>query len=99
MHVLVTGGAGFVGANLVIHLLDRGYDVSVIDDLSSGAEPPWRGRPAGPRFVQGSIQDDRAVRRAARGVEAVVHLAAKPGVADSVAHPEQEFATNVLGTF
>jgi UDP-glucose 4-epimerase len=99
MRVLVTGGAGFVGANLVEYLIQHGHDVSVIDDLSAGARPPWWGRRGGPGTVEARIEDERGVRRAMRGVEAVVHLAAKPGVADSVAHPDRDFGTNVLGTF
>jgi UDP-glucose 4-epimerase len=97
--VLVTGGAGFVGANLVAYLLDRGRDVVVIDDLSAGSRPDWWGRRRGPTCVEARVEDGGAVRRAMRGVDAVVHLAAKPGVADSVARPEVDFRTNVQGTF
>jgi len=99
MRVLVTGGAGFVGSNVVEFLDSRGHEVRVLDDLSAGARPSWWRTRAGPRCIEASVEDGPAVRRAARGVEAVVHLAAKPGVADSVAHPEVDFQTNVLGTF
>jgi UDP-glucose 4-epimerase len=99
MRVLVTGGAGFVGANVVSHLLAGGHEVRVIDDLSAGARPSWWGLGDSPRCIEAPIEDEVAVRRAMRGVEAVVHLAAKPGVADSVARPEMDFQTNVLGTF
>ena len=99
MRVLITGGAGFVGSNLTPYLTDRGHDVRVLDDLSGGARPTWWGRRSGPRCITAHVEDQGAVRRAAKGVEAVVHLAAKPGVADSVAHPEKDFQTNVLGTF
>jgi UDP-glucose 4-epimerase len=99
MHVLVTGGAGFVGANLVEHLQATGHEVRVLDDLSGGSRPAWWGRRSGPRAILGSVEDVAAARRATKGVDAVVHLAAKPGVADSVAHPEIDFRVNVRGTF
>jgi UDP-glucose 4-epimerase len=99
MRVLVTGGAGFVGANLVGFLTEGGHEVTVLDDLSAGARPDWWRRRSGPRCVEGRIEDAAAVRRATRGAEAVVHLAARPGVADSVARPDLDFGANVLGTF
>jgi len=99
MRVLVTGGAGFVGSNLVAHLLEQGHDPVVLDDLSAGARPEWWKRRGGPKCVEGSVEDPAAARTAVRGVQGVVHLAAKPGVADSVAHPEIDFRVNVAGTF
>jgi UDP-glucose 4-epimerase len=99
MRVLVTGGAGFVGANLVGFLAEEGHEVTVLDDLSAGAPPDWWRQRSGPRCVQGRIEDSSALRRATRGAEAVVHLAARPGVADSVARPDLDFGVNVLGTF
>lgn len=99
MRVLVTGGAGFVGSNLVGFLAEGGHDVTVLDDLSAGARPQWWRKRSGPRCVEGRIEDESAVRRATRGVEAVIHLAARPGVADSVARPDLDFGVNVLGTF
>jgi UDP-glucose 4-epimerase len=99
MRVLVTGGAGFVGSNLVEHLVTAGHTVSALDDLSTGTRPAWWGARSGPRCIQAEVEDAAAVRRAVKGIEAVVHLAAKPGVADSVARPEVDFRVNVLGTF
>jgi UDP-glucose 4-epimerase len=99
MRVLVTGGAGFVGSNLIGFLIEGGHEVTVLDDLSAGARPEWWRKRSGPRCVGGKIEDASAVRRAARGAEAVVHLAARPGVADSVARPDLDFGANVLGTF
>ncbi len=99
MRVLVTGGAGFIGANLVSALIGRGHEVRALDDLSAGARPTWWGSPSGPQCVEASVEDQAAVRRVARGVDAVVHLAAKPGVAFSVDHPDAEFRANVQGTF
>lgn len=98
MRVLVTGGAGFVGSNLVTYLLDHGHDVTALDDLSAGARPAWWGA-AGPTCVEGSIEDHAAVGAAIEGADGVVHLAARPGVADSVDRPDLDFRTNVLGTF
>jgi UDP-glucose 4-epimerase len=99
MRVLVTGGAGFVGANLVEHLIAHGHEVRAMDDLSSGSRPAWWRRRSGPQCLEGHVEDRAAVRRATRGMDVVVHLAAKPGVADSVAHPETDFRVNVQGTF
>jgi UDP-glucose 4-epimerase len=99
MRVLVTGGAGFVGANLVHFLLERDHDLVALDDLSAGARPPWWAQNSRPTSVEGSIEDEPTVRRAMEGVDGVVHLAARPGVADSVDRPDLDFRTNVLGTF
>ena len=99
MRALVTGGSGFVGANLVEYLMARGHEVRVIDDLSSGSRPAWWKARSGPQCIEGRVEDHAAVRRATRGIDVVVHLAAKPGVADSVAHPEIDFRVNVQGTF
>lgn len=99
MRVLVTGGAGFVGSNLVGFLIEGGHEVTVLDDLSAAGRPDWWRRRSGPRCLEGKIEDRSTLRRAARGTEAVVHLAARPGVADSVARPDLDFGANVLGTF
>lgn len=99
MRVLITGAAGFVGANLVEYLLERGHDVVALDDLSAGARPSWWARDSRPASVEASIEDHDAVRQAMEGVDGVVHLAARPGVADSVDRPDLDFRTNVLGTF
>ena len=99
MRVLVTGGAGFVGSNLVWYLAERGYEVRALDNLSAGSRPPWWGRRSPVQVRQGDVEDGTAVRRAMAGVDAVVHLAARPGVMDSVTRPDLDFRANVLGTF
>jgi UDP-glucose 4-epimerase len=99
MRVLVTGAAGFVGSNLVRFLHGRGFEVTALDDLSAGARPDWWRKRSGPRCVEGTVEDGSVLRRAARGADAVVHLAARPGVADSVSRPDLDFQTNVVGTF
>lgn len=75
MHVLVTGGAGFIGANLCRRLLADGHDVAVVDDFSEGEEANLEG--LGLRVVRGDIRDEAALARAFDGVSHVVHLAAR----------------------
>ena len=97
MRVLVTGGAGFIGSNLVEHLLAAGgYKVVILDNLSAGQGAlrlPPRDRVLS-RRLQRSIMID-----ALRGVDAVVHLAALSGVIDSIEDPRPSFEVNVAGTF
>jgi len=95
--VLVTGGAGFVGANLVPHLVNAGHRVRVLDNLSTGSADHLAGVDV--EVVVGDIRDDATVDAALDGVDAVVHLAAAGSVVDSVADPRANFESNVLGTF
>jgi UDP-glucose 4-epimerase len=95
--VLITGGAGFIGANLVRTLAEDGIDTSVLDDLSEGRRSYLEGLPV--TFIEGSVGDARAVGRAARGADAIVHLAARSGVVPSVLDPRRDFEVNVRGTF
>src|SRR5690606_3154700 len=81
MRVLVTGGAGFIGSHVVDRLVERGYDIVVLDNLDPQVHGAGGGRPrnlerhlAGGtiRFVRGDVQDPAAVAEALAGVEAVV---------------------------
>ena len=96
LRVVVTGGAGFIGANLCRRLLDDGAEVVALDDLSTG----FRGNLDGLAvdFVEGSILDDAALDRACAGADAVVHLAALGSVPRSVADPVASHAANATGT-
>jgi UDP-glucose 4-epimerase len=95
---LVTGGAGFIGSHLVEGLLARGDSVRVLDDLSTGKKANL-GSPGGRvDFVQGSVTDPAAVRRAVEGCEVVYHLAALPSVARSVEEPVATHEVCVTGT-
>lgn len=94
--ILVTGGAGFIGANLVRLLLDRGDAVTVIDDLSTGRRGNLDGLSVD--LVEGDILDAEVVDRVARGRDAVVHLAAQAGVPASLADPKRDCEVNVMGT-
>jgi UDP-glucose 4-epimerase len=97
MHTLVTGGAGFIGSNLVALLLCEGHTVTVLDNFSSGYREnlvPFTQI----RCLEGDVRDPEAVTRAAEGAEVVYHLAASVGNARSIAHPVQDSEINVLGT-
>jgi len=94
--VLVTGGAGFIGANLVRRLVALGADVAVLDDLSVGTRSNLRGLPV--RLVEASVLDRDAVRQAVAGREWIVHLAAQTGVPASIADPWHDCTVNVSGT-
>jgi len=93
---LVAGGAGFLGSHLVEALLARGHRVRVLDDLSTGREENLAevgGHPA-LELVVGDAADAAVARDAMRGVERVFHLAARPSVPWSVAHPEAAHRAN-----
>ncbi|MEI2704765.1 MAG: NAD-dependent epimerase/dehydratase family protein [Ilumatobacteraceae bacterium] len=97
MRVLVTGGAGFIGANLCRTLLATcAVEVIVLDDLSTGSLDNLDGCDVEVRV--GSVLDADAVGRACTGVQAIVHLAALGSVPRSVADPTTSFAVNATGT-
>jgi len=97
MKVLITGGAGFIGSHLAEHLLATGKSVRVLDNLSTGKR---ENLPAHPRleFVQGDIRDRSLVTDTARGMDAIVHLAAVASVQASVDDPTGTHETNFDGT-
>lgn len=95
--VLVTGGAGFVGATLVRRLVASGYRVRVLDNLSTGDAGHLRDVEA--ELVTGDIRDVAALDGALAGMEAVIHLAAAGSVIGSVQDPVANFEVNVIGTF
>ena len=96
VNVLVTGGAGFIGAALVRRLVAAGHRVSVVDDCSTGCAARVD---AGAVLIEADIvRDDLAGVFAAAAPEAVLHLAALSAVGDSVARPCESAAVNVWGT-
>lgn len=96
MRVVVTGGAGFIGANLCRRLLADGAEVAVLDDLSTGARANLDGLAVD--FVEGTILDPMALDAAFSGADAVVHLAALGSVPRSVADPIASHHANATGT-
>src|SRR3954451_4243364 len=93
---LVTGGAGFIGSTLTRLLLERGYDVRVFDDLSSGSREHLDRLDV--ELVTGDVRDLDALTRAAAGADAMFHLAAGAGVVDSIERPIENFDLNARGT-
>ena len=101
MHVLVTGGAGFIGSHLVRRLIDRGDSVTVLDNFDpyysvAIKRENLKGLPV--RLIEGDIRDPSAVKRALEGVDLVAHLAAKAGVRNSIERPAEYIDSNVVGT-
>jgi UDP-glucose 4-epimerase len=98
MRVVVTGGAGFIGANLCRHLVVQPEvgEVMVVDDLSSGSLANLAGLDVD--LLVGSILDDALLDGALSGAASVVHLAARPSVPRSIADPLACHEVNVTGT-
>jgi nucleoside-diphosphate-sugar epimerase len=94
--VLVTGGAGFIGSNLVRELLDRGDDVRVLDNFSTGNRRNIEGLDV--EVVEGELRSYERVHNAVRGVETVFHLGALGSVPRSVQDPLTSSAVNIEGT-
>lgn len=98
MKYLVTGGAGFIGSNIVDELVRRGQGVTVLDDLSSGKEANLASVREKITFVKGTITDAETVHKAAQGTDYVVHLAARTSVPRSVKDPVETNNVNINGT-
>lgn len=101
-HVLVTGGAGFIGSHLVDELVQRNYQVRVLDNLSVQVHGPDRRRPdylnPDVELIVDDIRNPEAVRRALRGVDAVFHLVAMVGVGQSMYELARYTEVNNFGT-
>jgi len=93
--ILVTGGAGYIGSTAAAMLADLNHEVVVFDDLSTGHKESVDPRA---EFIEGSLLDQDALRRALVGVSAVIHFAGKSLVGESVTKPELYHHVNVDGT-
>jgi nucleoside-diphosphate-sugar epimerase len=94
---VVTGGAGFIGSNIVQQLLRDGHDVCVLDDLSSGYPINLEAFPQ-VSFIRDSILNVAAVEQVIEGADTVFHLAASVGNKRSIDHPLLDAEINVMGT-
>lgn len=99
--VFVTGGAGFIGSNLVERLLQDGHEVVAYDNFSTGREAFLVTAHAHPKFhlVRGDLLDADKLTRAMRGCQFVFHLAANADVRFGLQHPRKDLEQNTLATF
>lgn len=97
MKALVTGGAGFIGSNVVKLLLDEGHEVVILDNLSTGYRENIDALPKA-AFVEGDIRDGELVSKLMQRVEVVFHLAASVGNRRSIDNPILDSEVNVIGT-
>jgi len=95
LKALITGGAGFIGSNIAIKLLEMGFEVRILDDLSSGYKSNV---PEGAKFIEGSVVDGEVTKAAADGVDYIFHLAASVGNKRAIDNPISDATINVLGT-
>ena len=97
MRVLVTGGAGFIGSNVVKLLREESYDVAVLDSFITGYRENLMNL-SGVELIEGDIRDQAVVERAVGDVDAIVHMAASVGNVKSLEDPILDSEVNVLGT-
>jgi UDP-glucose 4-epimerase len=95
LRVLVTGGAGYIGSIAAALLIEAGFEVTVLDDLSTGHEDSV---PKSAKFIKGSLLNDNDLDSALSGCDAVMHFAAKSLVGESVEKPELYRQVNVGGS-
>jgi UDP-glucose 4-epimerase len=95
---LVTGGAGFIGLNLVHHLAAAGEKLLVLDNFSTGKKKYQRDLPKDVKVAEGDVLDVRQIRKHIKGIDYVVHLAGQPSVLQSVKDPVESLQINGIGT-
>ena len=98
MKYLITGGAGFIGSNIVETLLQRGDEARVLDDFSTGRRENLTAFKKDIQIIEGDIRDYETVAKAVDGVDYVLHQAALPSVPRSVEDPISSNAVNIDGT-
>jgi len=96
--ILITGGAGFIGSEAVNQLLNEGAKVTVFDNFSSGKKHYLPKGNKKLRIIKGDITNERAVIKAIKDQEIVLHLAALPFIPDSFYYPVDFFKTNTIGS-
>lgn len=99
MHVLLTGGAGFIGRHVLRELLNKGHTVRVLDSLRADVHDGGRTAPLeGAELIVADVRDPAAIDKALQGVEAVLHLAAKVGLGVDVSDLPDYASSNDVGT-
>ncbi len=101
MKTLITGGAGFIGSHLAELLIDKGHEVTVVDNLLSGRLKNLQAISGNAkfRFAQADIRDASSLLPLFDGADWVFHLAGLADIVPSIEMPEQYYSTNVTGTF
>ena len=95
---MVTGGAGFIGSNIVEELLKRSYSVRVLDNFSTGKRDNLRGFVNDIELIEGDIRSYHIVRQAVQGIDIILHQAALPSVPRSIHDPITTHEVNATGT-
>lgn len=98
MKFLVTGGAGFIGSNIVEELLKRDYDVRVLDNFATGKRENLKEFEKDIEMFEGDIRSFHTVIQAVRNVDVILHQAALPSVPRSINDPITSNEVNVVGT-
>ena len=98
MKFLVTGGAGFIGSNIVAELLKQDHKVRVLDNFSTGKRENLKEFENDIEFLEGDIRSYHIVRQAVEGIEVILHQAALPSVPRSINDPITTNEVNVMGT-
>lgn len=105
-NILITGGAGFIGSNIALKLVEMGYNVTVLDILSKQVHgedpihtsPLYQSIVGKVNFIQGSVTDRQVLAEAVVGQDAIIHLAAETGTGQSMYEIEKYAAVNIGGT-
>ncbi len=95
MHILITGGMGFVGSHLSEYLLKQGHEITIFDNLSNSQIIPFE---TNIKIIEGDILDYQLLVESLKNMEIVIHLAAQISVSDSIKDPEKTMRINVDGT-
>lgn len=93
--ILVTGGAGFIGSHLVNKLIEKNFEVNVLDNLSTGSIKNVNKKS---NFIKGDIRDKKILKKAIKNCKIVYHLAAKTHLQESIINPSECIEINVTGT-
>jgi len=96
--ILVTGGAGFIGSEVVSQLLKKNASVTVLDNFSSGKRQYLKNDKKNLKIIKGDITDEKIVSKSVKDQEYVIHLAALPFIPDSFYYPADFFNVNTTGS-